>query len=80
MPLYWIDCEVLPPKTAILVWCRSNIAVVNRAQVDAQLPLPTENNQPAGVYEEKQNSPITTLLQGQILVTEAEWRESAALT
>ena len=41
VPLYSIGREALPPKTAILIWNRSNIAVVNKAQVDAQLPLPT---------------------------------------
>jgi len=81
VPTNWIGCEGLPPKTAILVWCRSNMAVVNMAQVDAQLPLPTANNQPDGVYGENQTfSLMATLLQGQILVSETERGESAALT
>ena len=57
------------------------MAVVNRAQVDAQLPLPTGNNQ-AGASKGEALLPITTLLQdqGQTLVREIETRESATLT
>ncbi len=81
VPLYWIDCEGLPPKTAILVWYRSNMTVVNVAQVDAHLPLPTANNQPDGVYGEKQKLLLmATLLQGQTLVSETGRGEIAALT
>jgi hypothetical protein len=47
-PLYWIGREGLPPNTAILVPCSSNMEVMNWAQVDAQRPLPTGNNQPGG--------------------------------
>ena len=75
IPLYCIGCERLPPKTAILVWCRSNIAVVNWEQVDAQLPLPTGNNQPSGLNRET-FLPITTLLQDHTLVSETGRRES----
>jgi len=51
------------------------------AQADAQLPLPTANNQPDGVYGENQKLLLmATLLQGQILVSETERGESAALT
>jgi hypothetical protein len=53
VPLYWINCERLPPKTAIFVWCRSNIAVVNKAQVDAQTPLPTTTISGRGRIENK---------------------------
>jgi hypothetical protein len=75
IPLYWIGCEGFPPKTAILVWCRSNIPVVKREQVDAQLPLPTENNQPSGLNGETL-LPITMLLQDHTLVSETERKES----
>ena len=57
------------------------MAVVNRAQVDAQLPLPTGNNQ-TGASKGETLLPITTLLQdqGQTLVREIETRENATLT
>jgi hypothetical protein len=53
--------------------------VVNRAQVDAQLPLPTENSQ-VGELNGETLLPITTLLQGKTLVSEIKQGESAALT
>jgi hypothetical protein len=46
IPLYWIGREGWPPNTAILVRCSSDMEVAKWAQVDAQLPLPTGNNQP----------------------------------
>lgn len=45
VPLYSIDWDRLPPKTTILVLWRSYMAVVNWAQVDAQFPFPTVNDQ-----------------------------------
>ncbi len=45
------------------------MTVVNREQVDAQLPLPTADNQPGGLYGEKLLL-MATLLQSQALVSE----------
>ena len=55
------------------------MAVVNRAQVEAQLPLPTGNSE-AGRSKGETILPITTLLLGQALVREIERGKSTALT
>ena len=41
VPLNCVGNPGLPPKTAILVLWRSFMSVLNMAQVEAQLPLPT---------------------------------------